>query len=222
MSSNRIIVFDLDDTLYQEADFVSSGFMHIAACIRIPECHHQLIRWWQEGKDAFEELLNLYRLSIDKNDLLSIYRYQKPDISLTEDVRNVLKKLSASNTIGLITDGRKLTQWNKIKALGLTEYIEPDNIIISEEFGYPKPAIEPFKFFMDKYPNAYYCYVGDNLLKDFVAPNQLGWDSICLIDYGNNIFKQDFEQCPKSHLPRKTTTRFSEIINLIGDGEVVV
>ncbi len=75
---------------------------------------------------------------------------------------------------------------------------------------------------MDKYPNAYYCYVGDNLSKDFVAPNQLGWDSICLIDHGNNIFKQDFEQCPKSHLPRKTTTRFSEIINLIGDGEVVV
>lgn len=35
-------------------------------------------------------------------------------------------------------------------------------------------------------------YIGDNLRKDFVAPNKLGWQTICLLDNGENIHSQDF------------------------------
>lgn len=46
----------------------------------------------------------------------------------------------------------------------------------------------------EKYPNselAFY-YVGDNTEKDFLAPNDLGWTTVCLLDDGRNIHKQDF------------------------------
>ena len=38
--------------------------------------------------------------------------------------------------------------------------------------------------------NANFYYIGDNVVKDFIAPNQLGWTTICLLDNGQNIHKQ--------------------------------
>ena len=91
----------------------------------------------------------------------------------------------------MITDGRSVQQRNKIKALGLSEYF--DDVIISEEFGSEKPNINNYKYFVDKYGYSYkYVYIGDNINKDFIAPNLLGWSTICLLDNGKNIHKQSF------------------------------
>ena len=37
-----------------------------------------------------------------------------------------------------------------------------------------------------------YVYIGDNPHKDFITPNKLGWTTICLLDRGQNIHKQNF------------------------------
>ena len=205
MWRKRIVVFDLDDTLYKEVDFLKSAYREIGDYL---EAHYpvngvfeRMIWLWQNGKNAFVDIIREYGLPVTVDELLRMYRHHEPSIELDKKTHEMLSRLSRSCVLGLITDGRSLTQRNKIKALGLEQYIEDSHILISEETGYTKPALEPFQFFMDLYPNDDYCYVGDNPEKDFVAPNQLGWRTICLLDDGRNIHQQIFN-LPDGYLPK--------------------
>ncbi|MCD8181749.1 MAG: HAD family hydrolase [Bacteroides sp.] len=59
------------------------------------------------------------------------YRMHFPIISLSEGVENSLKKMrQAGFILGIVTDGRNITQSNKIKALGLEQYISWEDCII--------------------------------------------------------------------------------------------
>ena len=145
------------------------------------------------GGNAFETVIRRYGAeSWDVQMLLAIYRNHKPLISLDEDTRATLEQLKSAGVIlGIISDGRKAQQMNKVLALGLDRFVDDDNIIINEDRDRMKPDERSFRQFMDKYgPNADYFYVGDNTDKDFIAPNKLGWTSICLLDNGKNIHKQ--------------------------------
>ena len=57
-------------------------------------------------------------------------------------------------------------------------------------------------------------YVGDNTEKDFVAPNELGWTSVCLLDDGQNIHEQVFN-VENIKLPKKSISNISELIDII-------
>ena len=83
--------------------------------------------------------------------------------------------------LGVITDGRPEGQRAKIKALGLEAMV--DHIIVTDEFGgveYRKPNPIAFEKMRERFGTEYskMCYVGDNVNKDFVAPQQLGMRSI--------------------------------------------
>ena len=83
--------------------------------------------------------------------------------------------------MGVITDGRSEGQRAKIKALGLDELV--DHIIITDELGgveYRKPNKTAFVKMQEllDVPFEEMCYIGDNIKKDFVAPNMLGMRSI--------------------------------------------
>ena len=95
--------------------------------------------------------------------------------------------------LGIITDGYSIPQRNKFCALQLDRFIKEDDLIISEEFGTEKPSKKNYLFFQHKYVNADFVYVGDNIKKDFVSPNRLGWKTVCLLDDGRNIHRQDFD-----------------------------
>ena len=168
------------------------------------------------------EIINKYYLNdedIVVDDLITLYRNHKPQIRLNHKNEHLLFRLKEKVfKVGLITDGRSTQQRNKIHALGLSDYF--DDVIISEEFGTEKPSLKNFKYFEDKYSDALnYIYVGDNTSKDFIAPNALGWHSICLLDDGKNIHKQSFE-LEKKNQPSKIITDLLEIelvLNLINE-----
>ena len=193
-----IVVFDLDDTLYEELDFLKSGFLKISKYIdarNFNRIYKEMLSWYQEGKNVFNILSAKY--SVDHELLLNLYRNHIPEIRLRRDAKEILEKLNDQGIImGLITDGRTLTQNNKIDALGINGYF--DIIVISEEFGSKKPDLNNFKIFEIKFPNSKYIYIGDNTDKDFIAPSKLGWNTYCLSDRGNNIHKQDLLFLPKS------------------------
>lgn len=211
---NNIIAFDLDDTLYKEIDFLKSAYQEISHIIGIPEAYGYMLTNYLDGKNAFKEVVNHYHLNCSIEALLHIYRNHKPNISLDNETRHMLQTLKQNSILGIISDGRLFQQMNKINALGLLDFIERDNILISEEFGYKKPSEEPYKYFMDKYPNSTYTYIGDNTEKDFIAPNELGWKTICLIDNGQNIHKQNFS-LPKEKLPKVKINNISIALRYI-------
>lgn len=187
----RVVVFDLDDTLYQEVDYVESAFKEIAESVGHPDLFSQMMQWFKEGKNVFIELNRLLKVDTPINDYLKVYRSHKPNITLSSGVKTVLETLLTNNCIlGIISDGRSISQMNKIESLQLMDFFDVSNIVISELFGSEKPSVSNYLFFEQKYPDSVYFYVGDNPEKDFYAPNCLKWHTIMLKDRGCNIHKR--------------------------------
>lgn len=206
-----VCVFDLDDTLYKEIDYLKSAFCEIADRIGQAEAYEFLLSCYFDGKNAFECVIKQYRLQTSIDQLLQIYRSHKPTIWLDEETVSVLDRLHSQKvTLALLTDGRSVTQRNKIAALKLERWFSNDDIIISGEFGFGKPSKECYEYFMQRYPSNTFVAIGDNLNKDFITPNQLGWDTICLLDDGRNIHKQDFTINPE-FLPKRKVSSLKQI-----------
>lgn len=203
-----VVVFDLDDTLCAERDFVLSGFQAVSGLLG-EDISDRMIAWFDAGeKDALGRALRETGSKISKNELLEVYREHQPNLELKSGVMDLLKKLREDDhPLGLITDGRSITQRNKIAALGLQQLL--DEIVISEEFGSAKPDERNFRRFETRFPGRDLAYVGDNLAKDFVTPNKLGWTTICLLDAGHNIHPQNFDAVAPEFLPQYRIERLA-------------
>lgn len=226
VSRMKAICFDLDDTLYKEIDYLKSAYREIAefaagqctGCsdsvnILAVKTYDRMLDAYYNGQNAFEELNLFLGLVLPVSDYLYIYRNHKPRIVLSDDVVKTLDVLKAEGVrLGLITDGRSIQQRNKIDALGLSRWIDEKNMVISEEFGSEKPSLTNYEYFMKRYPECHdFTYVGDNLKKDFIAPNILGWTTICLKDDGRNIHRQEIFTIKEEAKPRKFIGRLMEI-----------
>lgn len=206
----KYFIFDLDDTLVPEIDYLQSAYKEIALSLADEQLFDRMFNWYQEGQDVFNLVAKLY--SISKEDLLQKYRCHYPVIQLTHGALEVLQEVKRKgHLLGLITDGRSITQRNKLKALGIENYF--DKIIISEEFGSTKPSKRNFEVF-ENASIADYFYIGDNVTKDFLTPNVLGWNSICLLDQGKNIHKQDFS-VSEEFLPQYKITSLIELLEFL-------
>ncbi len=206
----NVICFDLDDTLYKEIDFLKSAYREIAFCaaqgdrMLADQAYAEMLQAYRDGGNAFRRLNERLGLTTPVADYLTMYRAHRPDIHLEEEFVATLDALkTAGHTIALITDGRSVQQRNKIAALGLNRWIEDSDIIISEEIGSEKPAEANYRRVMERHPEAErFVYVGDNPAKDFIAPNCLGWNSVCLLDNGENIHPQRFDDAPPQAQPQ--------------------
>ena len=208
----RVFILDLDDTLYKEIDFLKSAYREIAMIIGHPEAFDFMLDSYLYEDNTFKSVIDKYHLKFTVGQLLDIYRNHKPDISLEQDTATTLDALKSSGAIMcLLTDGRSLTQRNKIEAFGLNRWFADEDILISEEFGYGKPSIECYQYFLDRYPDAQFTVIGDNPAKDFLTPNRLGWMTICLQSNGLNIHKQDIE-VTIDYLPKHRINNISQLI----------
>jgi putative hydrolase of the HAD superfamily len=212
---NTFIVFDLDDTLYPEIDFLKSGYRFIVRTFLTSapaeRVYREMMQHYGAGENVFEWLVASYgssypQLSVPA--LLKAYREHIPDIRLAPETSAFLKLLKSRRIpAGLVSDGRSISQRNKLKALGLDDYFR--DVIISEEFGSQKPHPDNFRFFPARYPDRNFCFIGDNTAKDFHIPFHLGWETICLKDRGQNIHTQSFG-LPDG--PRHIITSFQQIV----------
>lgn len=207
---NKYFIFDLDDTLVYEIDYLKSAYMEIALSLADEQLFYKMLKWYQEGIDVFAMLVEIY--SISKEKLLETYRLHFPTLILNNGVAEVFTQIKEEgHFLGLITDGRSITQRNKLKSLCIESLF--DKIIISEEFGTTKPNFRNYEFFVQKGILEYF-YIGDNVSKDFVTPNQLGWTTICLKDSGSNIHTQSFDY-PEEQLPRHLINSMLDLKNFI-------
>ena len=181
------VIFDLDDTLYPEIEYVKSGFKKIAERFKMPELELELWQSFERGGKPIDDVFNAHEIINLKDEALHVYRFQKPTIRLFDGVEDMLKRLHKSYKIGIITDGRPEGQHAKIDVLGLENKV--DEIIITDELGgieYRKPNPAAFILMQKKLgtPFEKMVYVGDNLKKDFQAPESLGMQQIW---FNNNL-----------------------------------
>jgi putative hydrolase of the HAD superfamily len=189
ITPDTFFVFDLDDTLYHEIDFLKSAYRHISKKLEPfirQHVYDEMLSKYQQRENVFQWILNTYGLNM-------------PSIDKTW--------LTFGVPAGLITDGRSLTQRNKLKALGIETYFQ--DIIISEEFGSEKPDERNYLYFEKKYPGKDFYFFGDNLSKDFQVPCRLGWKTICILDSGNHIHKQSLN--PEDRIDYRIS-KFQEIL----------
>jgi putative hydrolase of the HAD superfamily len=183
------IVFDLDDTLYLEREYVRSGFCAVGEWFRgefgFPDFSQRAGELFMAGKrgDIFDSVVASYRIEPGPmliSQLVTIYRGHRPAITLLPDAGNCLNTLYGNYPLALITDGPAVSQWNKIRSLGIESLFK--TIVVTSELGeeYAKP--HPLAFCLVEQRlglrGPQLVYVGDNPRKDFQAPRQLGWHSI--------------------------------------------
>ncbi len=187
-----MVAFDLDDTLVPEVLFIKSGIHHIASylhdrypCLpisRIIGAMETALLTCQNHYSALESLLDEYHLrkKVDMKEVVKEFRSHLPDPSIYHPAPSMIEVLEDLKRRGiptaLITDGRSITQRNKIKAAGLEKFFDNSDILISEETGHDKFDPDNFLYVMKKYAGAKeFHYVGDNPPKDFLHPARLGW-----------------------------------------------
>lgn len=194
----KAVLFDLDDTLYRELDFVEQGFYNVAAVIaeniteRKPDSgapgtedllHRMLELLKKEGRGAiFNRICERYHADISVQELVRIYRETKPVLSLYADAEELLAWLEKRGIkTGLITDGNGQVQHAKIQALRLDKRM--DAVLVSSDLGLTKPDREVYEYCIRKIgcnPEET-VYIGDNPLKDFIGAREIGMKTVRII-----------------------------------------
>lgn len=171
------VIFDLDDTLYSEKEYVRSGYRKIAEHFGKPMLAEQMWAVFERGGRAIDEVLDTHGLEAHKEEALHIYRFQEPEIHLYSGVAELLARIRRTKKVGIITDGRPEGQRAKLRALGLCAMV--DEIIVTDELGgvvFRKPNEAAFRLMQERLRQSYekMVYIGDNTKKDFIAPEKLG------------------------------------------------
>ena len=199
------VVFDLDDTLYDEIDYCKSGFAVVAEFLanrpesrpsstgegEAPPAERILAVLWEQftagnRTNTFNAALDELGIGYDDEligELIEVYRNHSPKITLPQDSRDALCELSTKYTLALLTDGFLPGQQFKVQALGIEKYFKC--IVYTEQLGREcwKPSPAGFEKIMQtlKVEAENMVYVADNEKKDFIAPNKLGFSTIQLI-----------------------------------------
>ena len=230
MNSLQAIVFDLDDTLYSEQDYVMSGFKAVAewaavnlgiaqdeGITTLSNLYHQGVR-----NNTFNQWLAIHQIEnpavVPK--LLDVYRAHAPTISPFDESIDLLKTLTQSYQIGLVSDGYLQVQQRKWTALGLDTFF--DAVVFSDSLGREnwKPSIAPFKLVLDQLNVApeFSVYIGDNPRKDFFGARQLGmstiWIKLSNSEYG------DLQPPSPAYHPDLTIDSLAEVLGSIAQLEL--
>lgn len=189
------VAFDLDDTLYDEIEYCKSGFAAVAKFLAnlpdMPAAKRISDTFWKafiggNRTKTFNAALDQLGISYDDKlieKLVEVYRSHTPKIKLPQDSRDILRQLKDKYTLALLTDGFLPAQKLKVKSLGIEKYFRC--IIYTEELGrqFWKPSPAGFEKLMEtlKAKPENIAYVADNPMKDFIAPNKLGFSTIQII-----------------------------------------
>jgi putative hydrolase of the HAD superfamily len=190
-----ILVFDLDDTLYPEIDYVKSGIYTVAKYLSekynldAKEINIEMFTDLKlNGRGLiFNNILHNYNIYSKKelNNCVSVYRKHKPKIVLYEAAEKFLDSHQYFNKY-IITDGNINVQRNKIKALGLKKYFKKTIPTYQYGINHSKPSTLCFEKIM-KWENCEasdLIYIGDNPNKDFVNIKKIGIRTIRVLTGG--------------------------------------
>lgn len=215
----KTIIFDLDDTLYRELDFVYGAFREVCKYLSykynkdVEQLYQDTIYILDEfgrGK-VFDMICNKNGIKEDIDFLVKLYREAMPPLKLYEDAEHILREFKGegsklllneeqtSYNIGIITDGKSSVQWNKIKALDLENRV--DKIMVTDDYGldFWKPNEFSYREML-KYFNSMpeeCIYVGDNPNKDFIGARKVGMHTVRIIrevgDHMKTFLDKDYE-----------------------------
>ena len=193
--ARRMVVLDIDDTLYLERDYVRSGFAAVGrwACpeLGITDFGERAWALFEAGVQGtiFDEALAACGVAPVPAGLVArlveVYRAHAPEIVLQDDARAWLDtvgggSIGAHVVVAVLTDGPLASQRAKAEALGLARWADP--IVFTEALGPGRGKPHPAAFELLEREiglGGDRCvYVADNPAKDFAGPHGLGWRTV--------------------------------------------
>jgi putative hydrolase of the HAD superfamily len=185
-----VVVFDVDDTLYLERDYVRSGFRAVGEVVGelVGYSGFAEVAWklFLEGRrgDIFDAALIRLGLPdghLEIGELVEVYRTHEPEIQMLDDSHEVLVDARrAGFHLAVVTDGPAASQRAKVAALELEGLV--DLVVVTEELGagmgkpHPAAFVRVESFFGCR--GADLTYIADNPTKDFSAPKDRGWRTV--------------------------------------------
>ncbi|KAB8127477.1 HAD family hydrolase [Gracilibacillus oryzae] len=199
----QTIIFDVDDTLYDQALSFHRTFQKLIDSDKTYEQLDQIyrksrkyseilfdqsekgeisIKDWQIGRitKAFED----FGIQIDEEEAVRFdqeYKEEQRKISLFPEIKQLLTELKQQGKqLAILTNGEESHQALKIAQLQLDKWIRKDHIFISGTHGIAKPKREIFDIVaaeINSIPEQT-VYIGDSFEKDVVGAKQAGWQAI--------------------------------------------
>jgi len=184
--SIKLIIFDLDDTLYDEFTFVESGFHAVARYLAktyvlsrrvLFLAMKKYFKYYGRGK-VFDKILEKNNIKPTKKlimKLVSIYRTHIPSIKAYPGVKSLLRLLRHKGYfLVLITDTNWRVQARKVKSLGMRPYF--DFVLYTNGRGWGKPDLKIYKYLFRKFnvKGTQVVCIGDDPRCDFIGAKKLG------------------------------------------------
>lgn len=183
------LVFDLDDTLFAEREFVLSGFRAAGDWARqvlgISGLTETTTRLFESGCRALVFDKALAELNVEATPetvakLVAAYRGHEPVLHLLPDAQSTLQWASTCFRLALISDGLLDVQRRKVAALRLEGVFS--TVVLTDVWGraHWKPSRRSYLEVMRCLPgpSGGYVYIGDNPQKDFIGARAVGWHTV--------------------------------------------
>lgn len=193
----RGVLFDLDDTLYNSSSFATRArkealrAMIDAGLDSTEEDAQKVLNKIIEQKGSnygmhFNDLVKAIMGNYDpKIVTMGIITYHNVKFALLRPYSDTIKTLvdlkSMGLTLGILTDGVTIKQWEKLIRLGIHPFF--DEVVTSEEYGLGKPNVEFFNYGLKKIklkPEEV-IYVGDRVDKDILPAKSVGMHTIRIL-----------------------------------------
>jgi putative hydrolase of the HAD superfamily len=186
------LIFDMDDTLYPERQFVRSGFRAVAIHVErhfgvpSPRVLAELLRCLRHGgrRLALQSMCLECDVPLSSvPDLVDVIRRHRPALRLPVASVDTLARARASGwRVGVLTNGLPDIQSRKVRALGLDHLV--DAVVYAQEWGsgLGKPELESFDVVLSRLGTAQQTtvFVGDDPWCDIVGARRAGLLSILI------------------------------------------
>lgn len=187
----RAVVFDLDDTLYNQRQHLAGAFLSVGKLIsRLfgldPRgVRKELLEIAKRKGSASGKLFNIFlekhgikpKKRLLEQMVSAFYSYKPVKLKPYKRVVEILKELRRKGLKpGILTDGNPQLQKAKIEALGIKKFL--NCVLVTDEMGenYRKPDLKGFLEISKQLgvSAAETIYVGDNPHKDFIGARKAG------------------------------------------------
>ena len=222
----KALIFDLDDTLYYEKEYVLGAFKEVSYYLgnKFKKNEEKLYIRMKETLESsgrgkiFNIICEENNFNEDIKQLVDIYRNSKSKLKLYDDSKEFLIWARKQGyKLGIITDGCSKVQWNKIKGLDIEGLV--DKIIVTDDLGkefwkpHEKSYLDVMKWFNI---NKNECmYIGDNPNKDFIGARKIGIKTVRIIRGKGDHIKTFLERKYEADLNISNLLELKDILSNI-------
>lgn len=177
-NNKRTLIFDLDNTLYDEFNYIELAYKEVANCYSSQnkkEAFDYLLSEFKEGRrqGLFNRLISKYPESPNLLDILNVFRNPKyVKLNFYPWFQYFLSVVSLNFKLLILTNGNVEQQKKKVNMLGVENLECFEECIFANEYE-PKPSIKSYDMFTKVETFNSPIYIGDSDV-DLIFSKRLG------------------------------------------------